>query len=185
MKRIILKNPLKSMDGIEVGWYGLPYIELLPIAEKAELKADNIPIANENIRPIPHNTTAKTLPRYTEKFGTTSDLSLHPKYPTNIAPKNTENTIVNNRYVIKSIDPLAMNDDQKTDPTNRNIPKITNENTITGKLVFSFKFSKKDLFSISKFGLMPFFKSYPQSGQNSSSLSNSNPQLGQCFTISI
>ena len=116
--------------------------EPLPKEEKSELKADNIPIKNVNIRPIPHKTTAKMLPRYKEKFGRTYDLSLHPQYPTNIPPKNTENTTVNRIYVNKSINPLAMNEDHTIDPTNRKIPKIINENIIIEMFVFSDNLSK-------------------------------------------
>lgn len=61
-----------------------------------ELNADRIPIKNVNINPIPHETTAKILPKYIEKFGRTYDSSPHPKYPTKIPPKNTENTTTNN-----------------------------------------------------------------------------------------
>ena len=98
MNRIILKKPLKSTVGVKeevIGWEVLASEEPLPKEEKTEFKADNIPIKNVNIKPIPHKTTAKILPRYKEKFGRTYDLSLHPKYPTNIPPKNTENTTVN------------------------------------------------------------------------------------------
>ena len=61
MNRIILKKPLKSTGGMydwAFDWEELPYNELLPIDEKAELKRDNIPIKNEKINPIPHSTTA-------------------------------------------------------------------------------------------------------------------------------
>ena len=89
---------LKSTEGEKfeaAGWYELLYIEEPPNDEKAELTADNIPIKNVNINPIPHRTTANIVPRYIKKFGKTYDLSMHPTYPTNIPPKNTENTIVN------------------------------------------------------------------------------------------
>ncbi len=102
-------------------------------------------------------------------------------YPMKIPPKNTENTTTNNRYVIKSTDPLARNDDQKIDPTNKNTPNITNENIIRGKLVLSAKLSKNPL-GASSFSV----KLYPHSVQNSISSSLITlPQLGQCLTISI
>ena len=58
------------MEGVYDGAV-LPYNELLPIDEKAELIAERIPIKNVKISPIPHSTTANMLPRYIEKFGKT------------------------------------------------------------------------------------------------------------------
>ena len=59
------------MNDEVVGWDVLAYGDVLPKDEKSELKADIIPIKNVNIKPIPHKTTAKILPRYIEKFGKT------------------------------------------------------------------------------------------------------------------
>ena len=70
MNNIILNTELKSMVGVYDG-EALPYNELLPIDEKAELIAEMIPIKNVKISPIPHSTTANMLPRYIEKFGKT------------------------------------------------------------------------------------------------------------------
>ena len=96
-------------------------------------------------------------------------MSLHPKYPMNIPPKNTENTIINNKYVIRSIEPLAMNDAQKIEPTNKNTPNIMKENIIIGKLVFSIKLSKNPLEEELFISLIDFDKSYPHSVQYSTS----------------
>ena len=87
-------------------------------------------------------------------------MSLHPKYPMNIPPKNTENTIINNKYVIRSIEPLAMNDAQKIEPTNKNTPNIMKENIIMGKLVFSIKLSKNPLEEELFISLIDFDKSF-------------------------
>ena len=130
---IILKTELKSTDGAKfeaVGWWELEYDDEPPRDEKAELILAKIPIKKVNINTIPHNTTAKMLPRYIEKFGKTYDLSSHPAYPANIPPKNTANTTVNKTYVIMSIEPFARNEDHTIDPANRNTPKITKENMI-------------------------------------------------------
>ena len=104
------------------------------------------------------------LPRYIEKFGSTYDLSLQAKYPVNIPPKNTENTIVNIRNVTKSIAEFARNDDQTIDPINRNAPNTTNENMIIGRLAFSVKFSKNPFLLLFMTG---FNRLQPHSVQNS------------------
>lgn len=98
MNSIILKIPLKSKLGVKLevfGWYELAYGEWFAKDEKAEEILVNIPIKKAKIKPKPHSTTANMLPKYIEKFGKTYDLSSHPKYPTKIPAKNTENTTVN------------------------------------------------------------------------------------------
>ena len=69
-----------------------------------------------------------------------------------------------------------------TDPTNKNIPKMINENINIGKLVFSAS-SAKNPFGICFLGVV---KSYPHCVQNStSSPSISFPQFGQNFGLTI
>lgn len=77
-----------------------------------------------------------------------------------------------------------MNNDHINDPTNRNIPKITNEKIIIEKFVFSLKLSKNP-YELS-FLLTGLIKLHPHSVQNSISSSEiSFPQLGQNFKLTI